>query len=136
MEHKFILKHVFPDDGGKDILITVATLAQGTPQAHAVKQTVSLFSNSQGKVLKELGAGPAVFSKVKARLDARNLLWHLESLGSHSSDIMESRMKPPSWQLLPEPLTHGSTSHLLEPGRGVERALQKKNLWYSRYTSG
>ena len=85
------------------------------------------FLNSKGNVLKELGAGPAVFSKVKARLDARNLLWHLESLGSHSSDIMESRMMQPSWQLLPEPLTHGSTSHVLEPGRGVERALQKNN---------
>ena len=63
-----------------------------------------------------------------ARLDARNLLWHPESLGSDSSDIMESRMKQQSWQLLPEPLTHGSTSHLLEVGRGVERALQKEEL--------
>ena len=44
-----ILKHVFPDEGGNDLLITVAILAQATSQADAAKQAFLLLWNSQGK---------------------------------------------------------------------------------------
>jgi hypothetical protein len=61
-----------------------------------------------------------------ARLDARNLLRHPESLGSDSRD--KACMMQPTWQLLFEPLTHSGTNHLLELERGVERALPKAVL--------
>jgi len=43
------LKHAFANEGSNDILITVAILAQVTPQADAAKQAFLHFLNSQGK---------------------------------------------------------------------------------------